>query len=309
MAASHWLFGFGPETFSTWFPRYQSAELARAYSAFYQESPHNIFLDMLVDQGVPGAMALAALTAFGFYAAWKARGAPLAGTLAAALAALVVSQQFTVFTVPTALFFYLTIALLTAQASDAARPAVGDRHIAVAAGALLLVAVFLGFASMLLYADASLVRVARLIQAGETARAAALYQQVERASPAGMRTDLWFSRAIVGAAGYDASNRAEALRQGLEAAQRAAETAEDRENAWLTLAVLYGRQNDAKHAAESLRSAIAFAPNWYKPHWLLAQVLWVEGNKQEACTEAALAADRDGHRDPAVARTADEFCR
>jgi O-antigen ligase len=300
MAASRWLVGFGPETFSIWFPRYQSAELARQYPTYYQESPHNTFLDVLVDQGVPNALILVAMTALGFYAASKARDAMLAGTLASALVALVVSQQFTAFTVPTALFFYLTIALLVAQAFAPVRLAPSPPRAPKVASAAALAILMVGFAFMLVYADASLARVARLIQAGDTGEAASVYQQVERWGPPGMRTELWYSRAMVGAA---------ASRQGLDAAIRAAQTAEDRENAWLNLAVLYGRQNDVAHAVESLRSAIASAPNWYKPHWLLAQVLWVEGRKGEACTEAALAADRNGGQNPEVARTAAEFCK
>jgi O-antigen ligase len=311
MVRERWLNGFGPETFSIWFPQYQSAQLARAHPTLYQESPHNIFLDMLVDQGLPSAAILVAVTALAFYAAGKARDAILAGTLAAALATLVVSQQFTAFTVPTALFFYLTIGLLVGQAFDPVRlPQRRPHGLKVAVASVLAVAL-VGFALALVYADASLARVARLIHAGETGRAASVYQQqVERWGPPGMRTELWYSRAMAGAAGHaaNASDGIAAFRQSLEAAFRAAQSAEDRENAWLNLAVLYGRQNDAPHAMESLRSAIACAPNWYKPHWLLAQVFWVEKRKQEACTEAALAADRNGRQDPAVARTAAEFC-
>jgi O-antigen ligase len=310
MAAARWLVGFGPETFSIWFPRYQSAELARQYPTFYQESPHNIFLDMLVDQGFPSALILAAITALGFYAAWKARDTILSGTLAAALATLVVSQQFTTFTVPTALFFYLTIALLVGQAFTPVRLPPSRARVPKAAAAALLAVLLVGFALLLVYADALLARVARLIQVGETGEAATVYEQVERWSPPGMRTALWYSRAMVAAAGHGGtlSDRTAAFRQGLEAAFRAAQSAEDRENAWLNLAVLYGRQNDVAHAVDSLRSAIACAPNWYKPHWLLSQVLWVEGKNAEACTEAALAADRNGGQNPEVARTAAEFC-
>ena len=65
-AAVRWPVGFGPETFSIHFPRYQSAELARAYPAFYQESPHNIFIDALTDQGVLGAGLFITVTVIGF---------------------------------------------------------------------------------------------------------------------------------------------------------------------------------------------------------------------------------------------------
>ncbi len=107
------LTGHGPETFTAAFPHYESAALARAYPDFAHESPHNIFLDALVQQGIPGLLLLAAWCALGFAAAWKIRATHpvLAPCLAAALAAGIVSQQFTAFTIPTAVIFFATIAL------------------------------------------------------------------------------------------------------------------------------------------------------------------------------------------------------
>ena len=107
------LAGHGPETFRAAFPHYESVALARAYPDFAHESPHNIFLDALVGQGIPGVLLLGAWCALGFGAAWKMRGKhpDLAACLAGALAAGMVSQQFTVFTIPTAVIFFATIAL------------------------------------------------------------------------------------------------------------------------------------------------------------------------------------------------------
>jgi len=101
------LAGQGPETFTAAFPHFESAALARAYPDFAHESPHNIFLDALVAQGITGFLLLAAWCTLGFAAAWKVRGQhpDLAACLAAALAAGIVSQQFTVFTIPTAVIF------------------------------------------------------------------------------------------------------------------------------------------------------------------------------------------------------------
>ena len=305
MAAARWLAGFGPETFSIWFPRYQSAELARAYPSFYQESPHNIFLDALVDQGVAGAGLFVAVTALGFFAAWKARESLQAKVLAGALVALVLSQQFTVFTVATAAFFYVTIALLVSQAFQPEVLAAG-RHRAtrLVAGGLAAV-VFVPFAISLVYADAWLARVNYLAHFGRVREAVAAYQHVERWHPPGMRTDLWYSRAIARAA-RKSPNPADAtlaLQQGLESAVRASRNAEERENAWLNLAVFYGRQNDYAHTEQSLRGAIASAPNSYKPHWLMAQVLWTGKRLDEASAEAERAADLNGGKDPQVSRT------
>jgi O-antigen ligase len=304
MAADRWAAGFGPETFSIWFPRYQSAELARAYPAYYQESPHNIFLDALAAQGAPGALILVATTLIGFYAVRKASDRKLAAALGAALVALVVSQLFTSFTLPTALFFYLTIALLAGQAFAPVPRPVNHRAARALAGAVVSLTL-VAFAVPLFFADAALARVDRLIQAGNLREAATVYRRVLRWEPPGMRTDLWYSRAIAGAASHAASapDAIMAWQQGLEAANRAARNAEERENAWLNLAVFYGRQNDFPDTEQSLRSAIACAPNWFRPHWLLAQVLRASGRMEEARVEASRAADLDAGRNPEVTRT------
>jgi Tfp pilus assembly protein PilF len=107
-----------------------------------------------------------------------------------------------------------------------------------------------------------------------------------------------------------AQNSAESItaaEQALAAAVRASRNSDEPENTWLNLAVFYGRQNDPVHTEQSLRAAISCAPNWFKPHWLLAQVLRVAGRLQEARAEAVLAADLDGGKDPEVARTAKEI--
>jgi O-antigen ligase len=306
MAAARWPVGFGPETFSTQFPPYQSAQLARAYPDYYQESPHNIFIDALAGQGVLGFVALLGLATLGFYAVWMMRNRKLAAALGAAMIATLVSQQFTSFTLPTALFFYITIALLVGQAFLPVSRPPNMYSLGTLASLGVLSVLFITFALALLVADAALAGVDRLIRAGKLREAAAIYQHAEPRQPPGMRTDLWYSRAIAGAA-RGQRNPADAIaawQQGLTAAVRAARNAEDRQNAWLNLAVFYGRQNDFPHTEQSLRAAIASAPNGYKPHWLLAQVLRVGGRLPEARAEASLAAYLNGGKDPEVARIA-----
>ena len=80
----------------------------------------------------------------------------------------------------------------------------------------------------------------------------------------------------------------------MQAARNAPATADDPQNAWINLAALSATVNDPAGVERSLREAIAIAPNWYKPHWLLAQVLDRLGRKAEAREEARLAVDRDG---------------
>jgi hypothetical protein len=56
-----------------------------------------------------------------------------------------------------------------------------------------------------------------------------------------------------------------------------------------------------------LRAAIAAKPAWFKSHWMLAQVLRLEGRTEEALREAALAAELNGGKNPEVTRTLEEI--
>jgi Tfp pilus assembly protein PilF len=73
------------------------------------------------------------------------------------------------------------------------------------------------------------------------------------------------------------------------------------------LAALRAAINDAPGVEQSLRQAIVVAPNWYKAHWLLAQVLEREGRRAEALEEARLAFDRDGGKHVEVRQTRDQL--
>jgi Lipid A core - O-antigen ligase and related enzymes len=302
LASRHWLAGSGPETFSSEFPHVQSAALSRAYPDFYHESAHNIFLDALTAQGVPGLLALLGFTGLGFYAvraARKTKPAP-AGILSACLIAGVVTHQFTVFTVPTALYFYLTVAMLVSLDCTADPLARGIRPPAMAF-AMVSVALAI-FAIRLLVADRILVHVKRSLEAGETIEAARAYQ---RAGNWGLRADLWYSREMAAAAVKtpDAVSALRAWQQALESGVRATRTSDDPYNAWYSLASLHARQNDFGSTERCLREAIRSSPNWFKPHWMLAQVLETKGRSAEARSEASQAAGLDGGKHAEVARS------
>ena len=302
MASHFWLVGAGPETFSTEFPRYQSVELARAYPEFYHESPHNIFLDALVSQGLPGLVALLAVCGLAFYAAWQVRTSKPAGALACGFFAGLVSQQFTVFTLATALYFYLTLAMLVGMAQKAAGPPQRTRWPCAALVSLAIGGLFLMFGLRLWIADRDLQLVRRSLDQGKPQEAAVLYQRARKWAPPGVSSDLWYSRAM---AAYAATPLA--WLQSLEAGIRATQSAEDRQNAWYSLAALYAGQNDSARTEASLRAAAGIAPNWFKPHWMLAQVLRAEGRLREAVAQADRAAELDGGKHREVAKTRREI--
>jgi tetratricopeptide (TPR) repeat protein len=97
--------------------------------------------------------------------------------------------------------------------------------------------------------------------------------------------------------------RLDAFEQAFESGVRATEKSEQRQNAWYNLAELFAARNDAVGAERSLRNAIAWSPNWFKPHWILAQLLDAQHRSKEALAEAQAAVDRDGGRDAEVTQT------
>ncbi len=311
MAADRWWVGHGPETFSAAFPRYQSAALARAYPDFYHESPHNIFLDAFVTQGVIGMMSLLGLAALGFWAAWQGRSAEprRSAALGVMLAAPLFSQQFTSFIAPTALYFYLTVALALSLRREVSRPSAELRGRLGLAAALPLAALLSVYAVRLLVADRHLALVDHHLRDGDVGQAVAVYARARRWQPRGASADLWYSRSL---ASFAEKPRQvlpglQAWQQALAAAARAPQTAEDPHNAYYNLAAFCAAQNDYACTEKSLRSAIAASPTWFKPHWTLAQALRAAGRIEEAEAEARLAADLNGGKNPEVACTLDEI--
>jgi O-antigen ligase len=307
MARRRWLTGYGRETFAVEFPRYQSIELGSAYPDFYHESPHNIFLDALVSQGVVGLMPLVALVGLGVMVA---RG-PIGG----AFIAILVSQQFTAFTVPTELYFYFCLAMLIRDARrllpdgrgsprapteprpsgsrvasfappdprDTPRAPTEPRPSGTRVASFALAIPMVGFCLYLGTGDALLATARRALDRGDAAAAA---RAIDRARKWNASADIYFSRRFLVQPGGE--------QYALDAAQHAPATAEDRQNALVNLAAFYAAQNDPGGVELSLSQAIAAAPNWFKPHWLLAQVLELEGRKAEAEVQASAAVARDG---------------
>lgn len=301
MGASRWAAGWGLEVFSSVFPQHQSEALARAYPDFYHESPHNVFLDAWTSQGLPG---LAVLAGFCVLAFSTAKRSPVQSALCAGLAAALASQQFLSFTAPTALWFYLSVAMMVAL-MPAAREARRVSRIAVALACLLLAI----YGVQLLVSDRMLRVTQRQLAAGDLRAAGAVYESARKWQPAGTTADLWFSRAMLQAtkANRSAADMAFGLQLAGQAAARAPLRSEDRQNAYYNLSSFCALRNDFACVERSLRAAIAVAPAWYKPHWTLARVLALSGRMEEAAVEANRAMWLDGGKHAEVRTTLAEI--
>jgi tetratricopeptide (TPR) repeat protein len=343
--------GFGPESFGPQFPHYQSVQLSSAYPDFYHESPHNIFLDALVSEGLSGLGILVGFSALAYFAARRAvsAGQRAAPYLASALAAGLTAGLFVSFTLTGALYFYGTVAMLAGLAANALncaatsakgaartserirnrlaphsvlRAFIKSHQDALSAGrpgasiprrgrkkqsvalSLAAVALFLYFGIRLAASDFALGKATRDLNAGRIEESLKAYQWSQSWHPAGSSDDLYFSRALA-TASRTVPNPALALQasqQAFHAAQRAVQTSEERQNAWYNLAAFYSTQNNANGVEACLRRSVEASPNWFKPHWALAQVLLLSGRRAEAVAEADRAAELDGGKNSEVAK-------
>ena len=291
MAASRLAVGNGPEVFTAAFPAYESKQLAETYPDFSLESPHNIFLDALVSQGVMGLLLLGALCYFGFRYGDR-RFLP-------ALAAAIVAHQFSVFIAPTALLFFTTLAL-SAQRTWEPEP---SRFFVLARAAAAFALVFV--AVHIVVADRALVLTSRSLIAGDLTAAMQHYRDYQRWRLPGSAADLWYSRSLAAMTSNlpNPLMRARAFAEAIDAGERATRTAEDPFNAWYSLSALRAVTNDAAGVESSLERAIAARPNWFKPHWALARLLYLENRGPEARVEAALALELNHGHDPEVTRS------
>jgi len=311
MAMVRPVLGFGPESFVLEFPRFQSIDLARAYPDFYHESPHNMLLDALIAQGVIGvglALASWVVAVFAGVRAWKA-GFPWVGPLIAGAVGLLANQQFSVLILPTGVAFYLIQAMLIGGAIPDTPEAKPSGLWAVLAFAVAIAFTALG--TRLVAADNALSLAERRIASRELAAARAAYELHKTFSPAGRTADLYYSRAMASLASRSVAGaeRTDASAEALRAGARAAQYSEQRSNAWYSLAVLFASHGDQTAVERCLRNAISWAPNWFKPHWTLAQLLQLSGRHDEAMFESAAAVERDGGKNPEVTATWAEIRR
>lgn len=287
MGSARWHSGWGLETFSAAFLAYHSVELAQAFPERYYESAHNVFLDAWTGQGLPGLLALAGLLFAGGVSLWSVRSSEsrLAGFLAAGLIAAAVGGQFLAFTAVTKLYFYAQAALLVALAA----PSVSHSRMALSGWPLRLACLAAAclpayFALSLARADWRLEGVRQAGQSGDSRGAIDQFREFAAVKPPGIYVDLWFSREMAAAAerAPNESIRRELWSAGKEAAERAAVDSETPQNALYNLAFFASQEGDLAGVETNLRAAIATAPNWYQPYWMLAQVLAASGRTAEA---------------------------
>lgn len=299
MAASRPIFGVGPETFSARFPRFQSPSLARLLPDFYYESPHNTALDALTSEGIPGVLLALCWVLAGLDAARSLAHTRngMVVALSSALLASCAASMFTAVTAGPAFATILVVALLVALTPEQERPRPAVRTWVILAASAPLALCLAWFGVSLALADFRLAQ----FQAGSTdpARAAALCHAAERAAPPGAGEDLYSSRRLNSICG----NNIACLATAMHEAVRATQTADNPANAWYNLAILAAQQGNAADVERALLNASQLAPDWFKPHWAMANLLALTGRAPEALRQARLAFQLDAGKDSDVTQT------
>lgn len=264
------LLGHGLETFAAAYSSVRSADLARRYPDQTEESPHNIFLDAWVSQGLLGAAALGGLCLLPLLGG-RRRGLA-GGALVTALAA----NQFLAFTAMTEAMLLLCAALVLAHGRaarhDSARIPAWTRGL-LGVGALALIV----FALQLAVAELEAERARRLVQAGRVSEAFQAYRESESVSPPGRSYGEWFARALYGSRAFT-PDWAGALLAELDP-PRSESPADAR---YLQAALMAEAGRPAAEIESALLASIAAAPTWYKPRLKLARVLQATGRPDEA---------------------------
>ena len=312
MAAQRPLTGSGPDAFSAEFPKFESLALARAFPDFYHESPHNLLLDVLTGQGVVGLLALLAMIGAALAGAMSDKANPLVLAFLPGLTATLFAHQFAVWIAPTALYFFICAGALAGSGAAPSPQKIGWRwRTAVMPLGFACAAFLILTAYRMGRQDALLASVDRRLDAHDLTGAAERYREALNLPDAGISADLYFSRRW----SQIAMNASAAMPKiyysqvSAGAATRATRQPEQSHNAWYNLAVLAAARNDAAGTEYALRSALAAAPNWYKPHWTLARLLAAENRHPEAELEAARAMTLNAGKDSEVASTLAQIFR
>jgi hypothetical protein len=175
---------------------------------------------------------------------------------------------------------------------------------AIAAGMVLCVTAF-----RLIQTDAALGSAQRLLPGSDRREAVKAYQRAVGHRSSGVTADLYFSRAWaqIAARSPDVLSRLYFSQMAAESAALAVESPEQRQNGWYNLAELAAAREDGAAVETSLRGAIEAAPNWFKPHWALARLLYAQGRIPEAQSEARRVADLYAGQDAEVSTSVAEI--
>ncbi|MEK6407297.1 MAG: O-antigen ligase family protein [Acidobacteriota bacterium] len=322
------LLGCGPEAFSREFLAFKSFELARSAPQINNENPHNAYLDAAISFGIPGAILYAALIASAFSLLLRARRRAadrrvslISSGLLASFAAVIVHNLFIYDQVPTGLYFFAfnALALGAWNITREPRPAGADElaagqastvarwtGLAVASlGAVLLVAAT-WFAVSLVMGDLAMKRAMVSARAGDFESLVAYGERATSSLDPIGGYNLQVARALAlyadklpknksagsvpgDAKGKMGNARARSLEMAIDHGQRSLAHTLTPDANYSLLAYLALGKGDTQSLRNYASKAISWDPNYFNAHWLMAEALLAEGDREGAVAEAQMA--------------------
>jgi len=285
LIALHPVFGEGPDTFAGEFRKVQSLQLSRAYPDFYNETPHNAMLDAACAQGIPGALILVGV----FLLAWRA--GPNTG-LDAALLGILISSMFASLTLVTSLYLWTIAGLAVALNPGEQVPEKHWRWHVPRVAPVALGAAYLVAGVMLGLQDSAWAEMNSAVEAGDFSAARDAYSRATSVAFGMPGYELWSSRewATLARSLAASPDAVAAWKLAANASSLAESSGEERFSAAYQSSVLAIAASDLTRSESEARETIRLAPNWYKGHLLLSQILQYTGRAADADREAALGA-------------------
>jgi O-antigen ligase len=307
LMAAHPIAGSGSETFGNQFRQLQSAELSRAYPDYYQESPHNFLLEGAIAQGCFFFVVIAGIGYLLLYKWGTANQGP-ATWICASIAATLVSLLFLPVTISGGLMLYGMLGLLASVRAPISQPRRVTVPTFMKLTACSLAVVLVAAAFAYLRQDMSYARMGAAVKEHRFAEITPAYRAATSIWFPAAGEDLWASRQFAGiTTQLDPPAAAQAWALAGEAAALAERTGDNRADAAYQSALVAISTNHAKQAEMKLRKAIEYAPTTYKPHLLMAQLLFFTGRKAESSTQANAALDYAGSQRPRVVQALREL--
>jgi hypothetical protein len=208
-----------------------------------------------------------------------------------AMLGLIVASLFASFTLVAALYFWLLAALAAGDADAGAGLTTPVRAPAMARFVAAVVAcLFIVIGISLAFQDYEWSELAFAVDNKNLSRATAAFSTAEAGSLGLPGYELFASRefAILGRALGSGVDSASSWQMAAEASALAESRGEDRFNAAYQSSVLAVANSDIGRAESEARTTIMMAPNWYKAHLLLSQILQISGKTADAAREAAI---------------------
>jgi O-antigen ligase len=302
-----WLSGTGPGMFRVAFTRFRSNNYSTFDPDVHWENAHNLFLDRLTEQGIPGLLAILFLiAAFVLNVSISIRladnrSAYAVAAIGSGMVAVLVSHSFIGELIPTTFYFYLWVAISFAsrQCAEKVKSPQAPAHKKSLSPRIVLAASLVVSVTLIWYAERNW-RSESMLRAGEDAVNSGSLNgllnarsEAERSMPFVGTYHLEFARLLATYLGrphpsLDGNSRRRIAGEGIASASWALQRTDRPMLALQDMILLADMSGDSRFEGwiQDLRK---MDPYWYRPHEMAARLMLRQRKYADALREATIA--------------------